>query len=309
MPLFHIHGLVAGILAPLSAGGEVYCTPGFNALKFFQWMRDYRPTWYTAVPSMHQAILLFAARSEAIIRTNPLRFLRSASAPMPPQVTRALESVFQAPLIEAYGMTEAAHQISSNPLPPGERRQGTVGIAAGPEIAIIDETGEFLPIGCQGEIVVRGANMMDGYANDEHADERSCIKNGWFRTGDQGQLTSENYLMITGRLKEVINRGGEKISPQEIDVIVMECADVFQCLTFAIPHRELGEDTAVAVVLREGSTIDEKALRSFISQRVASFKVPSKIVFLDEIPKGSTGKVQRIGFASLLNLDGLDRSW
>ncbi|GEO98554.1 acyl--CoA ligase [Methylobacterium haplocladii] len=302
MPLFHIHGLIAGILAPLSAGGQVSCTPGFNALKFFGWMGEVKPTWYTGVPTMHQAILGRAARNREVIEATPLRFIRSSSSSLPPQVMNELEAAFGAPVIEAYGMTEAAHQMASNPLPPKPHHAGSVGLAAGPEIAVVDLAGEPLPAGETGEIVIRGDNVMTGYENNEKANAEAFTRQGWFRTGDQGVLTPEGYLSITGRLKEIINRGGEKISPREIDEILMDHPAVAQCVTFATPHDKLGEDVAAAIVLREGASAGEKEIRGFASERLAPFKVPAKIVILDEIPKGATGKLQRIGLAEKLGL-------
>lgn len=302
MPLFHIHGLIAGILAPLSAGGQVSCTPGFNALKFFGWMEEVHPTWYTGVPTMHQAILGRAARNKEIIANNPLRFIRSSSSSLPPQVMKELEETFGAPVIEAYGMTEAAHQMASNPLPPKPHYAGSVGLAAGPEIAVVDIDGEPLPAGETGEIVIRGDNVMKGYENNEKANAEAFTRQGWFRTGDQGVLSPEGYLSITGRLKEIINRGGEKISPREVDEILMDHPAVSQCVTFAVPHDKLGEDVAAAIVLREGVEAVEKDIRSFASERLAAFKVPAKILILDEIPKGATGKLQRIGLAQKLGL-------
>ncbi len=302
MPLFHIHGLIAGILAPLSGGGQVSCTPGFNALKFFTWMSEVKPTWYTGVPTMHQAILGRASRNREVIQASPLRFIRSSSSSLPPQVMKELEETFGAPVIEAYGMTEAAHQMASNPLPPKPHHAGSVGIAAGPEIQVVDLAGEAVPAGETGEIVIRGDNVMSGYENNEKANAEAFTKQGWFRTGDQGVLTPEGYLSITGRLKEIINRGGEKISPREVDEILMDHPAVSQCVTFAMPHDKLGEDVAAAVVLREGAQAAEKEIRSFASERLAPFKVPAKIVILDEIPKGATGKLQRIGLAQKLGL-------
>ena len=302
MPLFHIHGLIAGVLAPLSAGGAVSCTPGFNALKFFGWMGEVRPTWYTAVPTMHQAILGRAERNIEVIKANPLRFIRSSSSSMPPQVMKAIESAFGAPLIEAYGMTEAAHQMASNPLPPRARHAGSVGVAAGPEIAIVDDNGDPLSSGAVGEIAIRGENVMSGYENNRDANATAFTRHGWFRTGDQGTMTPEGYVTITGRLKEIINRGGEKFSPREVDEVIMDHPAVAQCVTFAMPHDKLGEDVAAAVVLREGQAADEKALRGFVAQHLASFKVPARILILEEIPKGATGKLQRIGLAQKLGL-------
>jgi oxalate---CoA ligase len=301
MPLFHIHGLIAGVLAPLAAGSQVYCTPGFNALKFFGWMDEAKPTWFTAVPTMHQAILARASKNLDVIQRHPLRFMRSSSSSMPPQVIAEAEAVFGAPLVEAYGMTEATHQMASNPLPPLARKPGTVGVAAGPEVAIMGEDGALLPRGAVGEIVIRGANVTAGYQNNDKANAEAFL-NGWFRTGDQGQMDAEGYISITGRLKEIINRGGEKVSPREVDEILMDHPAVAQVVCFGMPHAKLGEEVAAVVVLREGQQATERELQAFVGTRAAEFKVPKKILFMDEIPKGATGKLQRIGLAAKLGL-------
>jgi len=301
MPLFHIHGLIAGVLAPLSVGGMVSCSPGFNALKFFGWMSATNPTWYTAVPTMHQAILMRARGSLDVIRANPLRFIRSSSSALAPQVLHELEEVFGAPVVEAYGMTEAAHQMACNPLPPGVRKPGTVGIAAGPEVCILDETGRVASPGVTGEISIRGPNVMSGYENNPKANAEA-FTNGWFRTGDQGVIDEAGYIAITGRLKEIISRGGEKISPREVDEVLMDHPSVLQCVTFAVPHDKLGEEVAVVVVLREGTELTASELREFAAKRLADFKVPKKVLFRPEIPKGATGKLQRIGLAQKLGL-------
>ena len=301
MPLFHIHGLIAAVLASLNAGASIYCSPGFNALKYFSWMADAKPTWYTAVPTMHQAILSRASRSQEIIDATPLRFVRSSSASLPPQVMVELEKAFNAPVVEAYGMTEAAHQMACNPLPPAARKAGTVGIAAGPEVGIMDLAGEILEQGEIGEIVIRGDNVTSGYENNPTANAEN-FTNGWFRTGDQGIIDPEGYVSITGRLKEIINRGGEKISPREVDEILMDHPAVAQCVTFAMPHPKLGEEVAACVVLKEGTSADENGIRSFTAEHLADFKVPRKILIMDEIPKGATGKMQRIGLAEKLGL-------
>jgi acyl-CoA synthetase (AMP-forming)/AMP-acid ligase II len=301
MPLFHIHGLIAAVLSSLGAGGSVFCTPGFNALKFFAWLEEAGPTWYTAVPTMHQAILARAARNAGIIAARRLRFIRSSSSSLPPQVMAELERVFGAPVIESYGMTEASHQMASNPLPPLPRKPGTVGIAAGPEVAIMDDKGRLLAPGQVGEIVIRGRNVTRGYENNAKANAESFV-DGWFRTGDQGVLDAEGYLSITGRIKEIINRGGEKISPREVDEVLMDHPAVAQAVAFAVPHDKLGEDIAAAVVLREGAAATERELRDFCAARLADFKVPRKVLILDEIPKGATGKLQRIGLAAKLGL-------
>ena len=301
MPLFHIHGLIAALLAPLSAGGEVCCSTGFNALKFFSWMTETKPTWYSGVPTMHQAILLRAANNADAIKGHRLRFIRSSSSSLPVTVMSQLESTFGIPVIEAYGMTEAAHQMASNGLPPRPRKPGTVGPAAGPEIRIVDTNGKTLAPGATGEIVIRGPNVMKEYENNPTANA-DAFYDGWFRTGDQGVMDTDGYVSITGRLKEIINRGGEKISPREVDEIIMEHPAVHQCVTFGMPHDMLGEDVAAAVVLKQGASATDKELRQFAASRLADFKVPRKILILQEIPVGATGKLQRIGLAQKLGL-------
>ena len=301
MPLFHIHGLVAAVLATLAAGARVCCTPGFDALKFFGWLDETEPTWFTAVPTMYQAILSRAGRNRGVIERTHLRFMRSASASLPPQVMAEAEETFGAPLVEAYAMTEAAHQMTCNPLPPGERKPGTVGPAAGPEVAIMDESGALLEPGATGEVVIRGINVTPGYENNPQANAAS-FAHGWFRTGDQGVMDADGYLTITGRLKEIINRGGENVSPLEVDSVLMGHPAVRQVVTFAMPHDKLGEEVAAAIVLRQDAEADESEIRRYCSARLADFKVPRRVVFLDEIPKGPTGKMQRIGLAEKLGL-------
>jgi acyl-CoA synthetase (AMP-forming)/AMP-acid ligase II len=301
MPLFHIHGLIGAVSSSLAAGASIFATPGFNALKFFSWLEEAQATWITAVPTMYQAILARGERQRALIERHPFRFLRSSSSSLPPQVMAALEDLFGCPVIESYGMTEATHQMTSNPLPPRARRSGSVGISAGPEVAILDDRGQILPPGGTGEVCIRGPNVSPGYV-DNLAANAAAFTDGWFRTGDQGIMDGEGYLTITGRLKEIINRGGEKISPREVDEVLMDHPAVAQVVTFAMPHEKLGEDVAAAVVLREGQSLGEQALRDFAAKRLADFKVPRKILFLAEIPKGATGKLQRIGLAAKLGL-------
>ena len=304
MPLFHIHGLIAAVSASIAAGGSVWCTPGFDALKFFRWLDDASPSWFTAVPTMHQAILARSKRNKDAIEKNKLKFLRSSSASLPSQVMKELERVFGAPVIEGYGMTEATHQMASNPLPPLVQKPGSVGLEAGPKIRIAHELENHLIDGI-GEVVISGPNVTPGYENNFEANKKSFFNfegERWFRTGDQGAFDHDGYLSLTGRLKEIINRGGEKISPLEVDEVLMDHPSVAQVVTFAVPHEKLGEDVAAAVVLEEGSEVTESDLRGFASDRMVDFKVPKKIVILSEIPKGVTGKLQRIGLAEKLGL-------
>lgn len=300
MPLFHIHGLMAAVLASVGAGASVVCTQGFDALRFFRWLDEERPSWFTAVPTMHQAILGRAERNADVIARARLRFLRSSSASLPGPVMQQLEQVFSAPLVEAYGMTEASHQMCSNPL-AGPRKPGSVGMAAGPDVAVMDDDDALLPPGQIGEVVIRGPNVTAGYEANPEANAKAFTK-GWFRTGDQGAFDADGFLTLTGRLKELINRGGEKVSPLEVDGVLSGHPAVAQALCFAIPHPKLGEEVGVAVVLREGMACGERELREFAALHLADFKVPRKVVFLDEIPKGATGKLMRIGLAEKLGL-------
>jgi acyl-CoA synthetase (AMP-forming)/AMP-acid ligase II/acyl carrier protein len=297
MPLFHIHGLVACVLAPLGAGGSCVCVRSFQADQFPGWLEVFKPTWVSAVPTMHQAILDCAR--DISIPPGSLRFIRSSSAALPPTVMAGLEKVFGVPVIESYGMTEAAHQMASNPLPPRVRKAGSVGLPSGPRIAILDEAGKELESGCRGEVAIMGPNVTRGYENNPEANA-SAFSAGWFRTGDQGYLDEEGYLFITGRLKEIINRGGEKIVPREIDEALLLHPAVSQAVAFAVPHPSLGEDIAAAVVLHAGASCSEAEIRAFLFDRLPPFKVPSRIVLLDNVPKGPTGKIQRIGMAERL---------
>jgi acyl-CoA synthetase (AMP-forming)/AMP-acid ligase II/aryl carrier-like protein len=301
MPLFHIHGLMAALLASIAGGASVVCSPGFLAPRFFEWIDACAPTWYTAVPTIHQSVLERAADNTAIIERRRLRLIRSSSAALAPPVMAALEAAFGAPVIEAYGMTEASHQMASNPLPPRPRKPGSVGPAAGPAVAILDERGTLLPPTAVGEVVIRGGTVTPGYQKNPAANDAAFV-DGWFRTGDQGYLDEDGYLYLTGRLKELINRGGEKIAPREVDEALLAHPDVAEAVAFGVPDPALGEDVAAAVVIRAGQTVDELALRMFAATRLADFKVPRQIAILDAIPKGATGKIQRIGMAERLGM-------
>jgi acyl-CoA synthetase (AMP-forming)/AMP-acid ligase II len=296
MPLFHIHGIMAGLLAPLAAGGSVVCTPGFDAFKFHRWIDELRPTYYTAVPTMHQMVLARAPRP----RPTSLRFVRSSSASMPGPVLTGLSDLFGVPVIEAYGMTEASHQMTVNPLPPGVAKPGSVGQPAGIAVAILDAANTLLPPGQRGEVAIRGETVVDGYESNPAANA-AAFTDGWFRTGDEGMLDGDGYLFLTGRLKEQINRGGEKISPLEVDDVLLGHPAVAEAVTFAIPHDKLGEDVGAAVVLAD-TGVTEEELRAHVARHLAAFKVPARILFVEEIPKGATGKIQRIGLAARLDL-------
>jgi acyl-CoA synthetase (AMP-forming)/AMP-acid ligase II/acyl carrier protein len=301
MPLFHIHGLIGAVLASIHAGASIVCTPGFEITRFYQDMSKMSPTWYTAVPTMHQAVLGSVSENAEVVAKHHLRFIRSCSSALPPTVLAEMMETFGVPVIEAYGMTEAAHQMTCNPFPPLPCKPGSVGMPTGVDVAIMDPSGNLAPPESTGEIVIRGDNVTLGYSNNPEANSEA-FQDGWFRTGDQGHFDQDGYLFLTGRLKEMINRGGENISPREIDDVLLEHPQIDQAITFAVPHPTLGESVAAAVVSRADTPPSEKDVREFVADRVSEFKVPQRVLFLDEIPKGPTGKPQRIGLADKLGL-------
>jgi acyl-CoA synthetase (AMP-forming)/AMP-acid ligase II len=293
MPLFHGHGLVGALLATVAGGAGIVCTPGFDYQLFFQWIGRFEPTWYTAVPTIHQWVVANSGQYRQATPAHRFRFVRSCSAALPAKTFEALQALTRSPVIEAYGMTEASHQIASNPY-TGRCKAGSVGLPTGTEIRLIDAAGRFLGDRATGEIVVRGRGLMSGYENDAQANAAGFV-DGWFRTGDEGRFDDEGYLYITGRLKDIVNRGGETIAPREIDEALLEHEDVTDAVAFAMPHPTLGQDIAAAVVLRNGAQSDARAIREFLCVRLAASKVPSCIVFVDAIPTEATGKIQRAG--------------
>src|SRR5437660_5822118 len=291
MPLFHVHGLVASTLATLATGGTVVVPGKFSPLSFWRVARDYGATWYSAVPTLHQLLLARAeAGSSRPAGAERLRFIRSCSASLPPQVMKDLESAFGAPVLEAYGMTEAAHQMASNPLPPGDRKPGSVGRGTDVRISIMDANGRHLPRGERGEVVIEGPNVIRGYENNPDANATAFV-DGWFRTGDQGFLDEDGYLTLVGRIKELINRGGEKISPREIDEVLLAHPAVAEAVCFGVPHPTWGEEVAAAVVVRQ--PVSESELLAYCRERLADYKRPKQIHITDTIPRTATGKIQR----------------
>jgi acyl-CoA synthetase (AMP-forming)/AMP-acid ligase II len=291
MPLFHVHGLVASTLATLATGGTIVVPAKFNPLSFWRVAKDWGATWYSAVPTLHQ-LLLARAESGAPppAGAEKLRFIRSCSASLPPQVMHDLESAFGAPVLEAYGMTEAAHQMASNPLPPAARKPGSVGPGTDVRISIRDENGNELASGQRGEVCISGPNVIKGYENNPEANATAFFGD-WFRTGDQGVLDAEGYLSLVGRLKELINRGGEKISPREIDEVLLTHPSVAEAVCFGVPHKTWGEEVAAAVVVR--APVTEAELLTFCKERLADFKRPKQIHITEAIPRTATGKIQR----------------
>ena len=302
MPLFHIHGLIAILASSMKAGASVCASNGFNAIKFLDLAKSEKITWYSGVPTMHQTILLRAHRNLEIAKGLKLRLIRSSSASLPPAVFNDLNDVFSCPVIEAYGMTEATHQMTSNPLPPKQQKAGFVGLPAGPEVCIMNENGELLKQGDEGEVCIKGENVTVGYDNNEEANKTS-FTNGWFRTGDQGYFDKEGYLKISGRLKEIINKGGEKISPLEVDNVLMDHPFIDQAVCFGYDDKMLGENIASAIIIKSGETCSENDVLQYAQEKLAKFKIPKKIFFVEEIPKGATGKLQRNVLAKKFGLN------
>ncbi|KAI1629787.1 hypothetical protein EDD37DRAFT_655602 [Exophiala viscosa] len=290
MPLFHVHGLLAGFLAPLKAGGSVIVPRAFSARSFWRDFVTHKANWFTAVPTIHQILL----RNPPPSPKPQIRFIRSCSSPLSPKTFAELEATYGAPVLEAYAMTEAAHQMTSNPLPhKGKRKPGSVGIGQGVEVNILDDQGDEVPQGMAGEISIKGENVTSGYINNEKANKEAFTKGGFFRTGDQGKKDEDAYVIITGRIKELINRGGEKISPIELDHIISTSPELSEAVSFAIPSELYGQEVGVAVVPKPGKNVTEDSITQFVASKTAKFKIPSRVWILQEIPKTATGKIQR----------------
>ena len=297
MPLFHIHGLIASTMATLLTGGAVVVPTKFNALTFWRTVREHRVTWYSGVPTMHQ--LLMARTHHKPAEAASLRFLRSCSAPLSAELIHKIENEFGVPFVEAYGMTEASHQMTSNPLPPRHRKAGSVGVGTGLRVRIMDKDGSSLENNQCGEIAIQGANVFRGYENNPEANARSFV-NGWFRTGDQGYLDEDCYLHLTGRIKDIIIRAGENIAPHEVDEILLRHPAVAAAVTFGCPHPTLGEEVAAAVVLHEPHGATESALIKHCRELLAEYKCPKKIYMVKSIPTTATGKIRRRAVAAAL---------
>lgn len=293
MPLFHIHGLIASTLSTFLTSGTVVVPSKFNPMSFWRMVREHNVTWYSCVPTIHQ--LSVARLDEKPEGIDKLRFVRSCSSALSPVLKEKLENLIGVPVLEAYGMTEASHQMCSNPLPPQQRKAASVGKGTGVKIGIMDEAGTLLPSGSQGEVVIQGPNVIEGYENNPEANAKS-FTNGWFRTGDQGVIDADGYLHLLARIKELINRGGEKIAPLEIDEIMLKHPCVAEAVAFGMPHPTWGEEVAIAVVLKEPQP--ESVLIEHCKKHLADFKVPKKVLIVEKIPRTATGKVQRRAVAA-----------
>src|SRR5580658_10240380 len=297
MPLFHIHGLIGSTMATLLTGGTVVVPTKFNALSFWRTVRENRVTWYSGVPTMHQLLLARAQHKPA--EADTLRFIRSCSAPLSAELIHKIEGLFGVPFVEAYGMTEAAHQMTSNPLPPRHRKAGSVGVGIGLRISIMDAEGNHLGTNHRGEIAIQGANVFRGYENNTEANARAFV-NGWFRTGDEGFPDADCYLNLTGRIKDIIIRGGENIAPHEVDEILLRHPAVAAAVTFGSPHPTLGEEVCAAVVLHERHGATESVLIKHCRESLAEYKCPTKIYLVESIPTTATGKIRRRAVAAVL---------
>ncbi|MGD0403711.1 MAG: acyl--CoA ligase [Candidatus Acidiferrales bacterium] len=297
MPLFHVHGLIGSLMATLLSGGTVVVPTKFNALSFWRTVREHRVTWYSGVPTMHQLLLARAHQKPPEAAT--LRFIRSCSAPLSAALIHKIEGLFDVPFVEAYGMTEAAHQMTSNPLPPRHRKPGSVGVGIGLRVRIMDKEGHDLGTNQRGEVAIQGANVFRGYENNPEANARAFV-HGWFLTGDEGMLDTDCYLHLTGRIKDIIIRGGENIAPHEVDEILLRHPAVAAAVTFGCVHPTLGEEVAAAVVLNEGQHATESALIEFCRESLAEYKCPKKIYLVKSIPTTATGKIRRRAVAAAL---------
>lgn len=297
MPLFHVHGLMASTMATLVSGGTVIVPTKFNALSFWRTVRDHRVTWFSGVPTMHQ--LLLARAHQKPIEAETLRFIRSCSAPLSPELIQKIEGLFGVPFVEAYGMTEASHQMTSNPLPPRHRKAGSVGVGAGLRVRILDKEGNDMGNNRRGEVAIMGASVFRGYEGNPEANARA-FTNNWFRTGDEGWLDSDCYLHLSGRIKDIIIRGGENIAPHEVDELLLKHPAVAAAVTFGFSHPTLGEEVAAAVVLHEPHGASETTLIKHCREHLAEFKCPKKIYLVKSIPTTATGKIRRRAVASAL---------
>jgi acyl-CoA synthetase (AMP-forming)/AMP-acid ligase II len=292
-----VHGLLGSTMATLSSGGTVVVPGKFNALSFWRTVKEHSVTWYSGVPTMHQLIL--NRTRERPPESATLRFIRSCSAPLALDVIYKMEALLDVPLVEAYGMTEAAHQMSSNPLPPRKRKAGTVGVPSGIRISVMDKDGRHLAANQRGEVVIQGQSVFRGYENNPEANA-SAFFEGWFRTGDEGELDADGYLQLKGRIKDIIIRGGENISPQELDEVLLKHAAVAAAVTFGYSHPALGEEVAAAVVLHELAECSEAALLKHCREQLAEYKCPKKIYLVKSLPTTATGKIRRRSVAAAL---------
>lgn len=293
LPLFHINGLVITLITPLLSGMKLIMPPKFSASNFWKWVSDYKVTWISAVPTIYSILLSNTFNSK--LDYSSLRFARSASAPLPKSVLEEFEKLYNIPIIESFGISEGASQITSNPLPPRKTKLGSVGIAFGNRVEIADENGNILAPNNVGEIIIKGENIAVGYWNKLN-ETKSAFKDGWFHTGDLGYLDDEGYLYINGRKKELINRAGEKFSPREIDEVLYQIPEVELAASVGVPDPIYNEEVIAYIKLKDNSHIDAEKIKNYCKERLSAFKIPKEIYFTDDFPKGPSGKIQRLKF-------------
>ena len=292
LPIYHINGLCVSVMGSLVSGGSLAMCPRFSNTRFWDNIAASEVTWFSVVPTIISHLLQSDTEPSPDTRAR-LRFGRSASSPLAPEVQSAFETRFDVPIIETMGLTETAAQILSNPLPPGTRKIGSPGVASGIELRILGPDFAPLPAGKEGEIALRGPNVMLEYLKNPQATADTFTSDGWFRTGDLGRVDDDGYVFVTGRLKELIIKGGENIAPREIDEALYSHADVVEAAAYPCPCPRYGERIEAAVTLRAGSGLTEEALLAICTDRLGAFKSPDRILFLEELPKGPSGKIQR----------------
>lgn len=296
LPFFHVNGLVITLITTVYAGGSAVIPRKFSASKFWGWVKQYQTTWFSAVPTILSILLSKENQQEA--DTTSLRFARSASSSLPVAILEKFEELFGIPVIEAYGLSEAGSQIATNPLPPGIRKAGSVGLPAGNQIKIVDGNSQTVPYGVEGEVIVKGDNITPGYHNNPRANKES-FKDGWFYTGDLGYFDEDGYLFLTGRRKELINRAGEKISPREVDEILYQLPQIETAGVVGVPDPVLGEKLIAFMKLRSGMKVSKETVIEHCRSFLADYKIPETVYFIDDFPKAPNGKIQRFKLVEL----------
>jgi acyl-CoA synthetase (AMP-forming)/AMP-acid ligase II len=302
LPLYHINGLCVTVMGALVSGGSLVMPPKFSVSTFWKTIVAQSCTWFSVVPTHISYLLHENSKPVSQTELSCLRFGRSASAPLSPDIQSAFEKKFGIPIIETMGLTETAAQILSNPLPPGTRKIGSPGIAYGNEVSICDENQTERPRDVEGEVLIRGPNVMQYYLKNEKATSQAITRDGWLRTGDLGRMDSDGYVYITGRLKELIIKGGENIAPREIDEALYSHEDVVEAAAFACKCSQYGERVEAAVMVSEGSKVTEDILAALCKSKLGTFKSPDRIHFLPELPKGPSGKIQRLKLVEIFDL-------
>ncbi len=298
LPLYHINAFSITMLATLAHGGSLVMPPKFSAAQFWQQAIERECTWINVVPTMISYLL--ESESPALADVKNIRFCRSASAPLAPEQLTQFEEKFGISIIETMGLTETAAPSFSNPLTPSERKLGAVGKASGCEARVIDAKLDPIPDGQTGEVAIRGPHVMRGYYKNEAATQAAFTPDGWLRTGDLGHRDADGFFFITGRIKELIIKGGENIAPREIDEALLRHPAILDAAAVGIPDKHYGQEIMVCVVLKEGHDLDEASLRQFSTEQLGRYKSPTIIRFVPELPRGPSGKVQRLKLLDLL---------